>query len=300
MILKNVLDQFIQNTNGQFIEVSDRTNIYQCMDLVYAWVFCLGFPKTTIQRLYAYEVYTKPSDVTLKYFDLIPNTDDFIPQDGDIAVFDKTSSNIAGHIGVCLGGGTTSSFNCFEQNYPLGTNASIRPRNYKTPKLLGVLRPKLTGGDPEAEALKKELANCELTRGDLQKEKDNQYLPRIAELETIVKTHDENWQKVTDKLGSKKEIADILGAIESLKTIDAPTQIEKMKKEIEAWQEKYNLLEMTVEPMSNEVKRLRPFEQDVNDLKTKLDKYNESVNMIPKFNIWKDYYLCEKIVGIKN
>lgn len=110
------------------------------MDLAYLWVFCLGYPKATIQHLYAYEAFTKPNDITYKYFDLIPNSATFIPNDGDLCVF---QSGVAGHIGIALGGGTTSTFKDFEQNWPTGTNASVRDRNYNTPKLLGVLRPKV-------------------------------------------------------------------------------------------------------------------------------------------------------------
>lgn len=138
MILTNKLNQFIANLNGQFVEVSYKETIYQCMDLVYAWVFCLDYPKATIQHQYAYEVFTKPNDLTYRYFDLIPNTPDFIPQDGDICVF---SGGVAGHIAICLGGGTTNKFWRFEQNNPLGTNASINERGYTN--MLGVLRPKI-------------------------------------------------------------------------------------------------------------------------------------------------------------
>lgn len=146
--MKDKLNQFILNLQGQFVEVSDRNNVYQCMDLAYLWVFALGYPKATIQKLYAYQVYKEPTDITRQYFDLIPNTLTFVPQDGDIAVYDKTASNIAGHIGVALGDGTVASFRCFEQNYPVGTSALVRIRNYNTPKLLGVLRPKVFFDQP--------------------------------------------------------------------------------------------------------------------------------------------------------
>lgn len=138
--MKDKLTQFITDVQGQFIEVSDRTNIYQCMDLAFLWVLILGYPLVTVRHLYAYQVYTQPNADTLKYFDLIPNTTTFIPQDGDITVF---TGGVAGHIGIALGGGTVTSFRNFEQNYPLGTNCFVRLRNYNTPKLLGVLRPKV-------------------------------------------------------------------------------------------------------------------------------------------------------------
>lgn len=138
--MRDKLNQFILDIQGQFVEVSDRINIYQCMDLAFLWVLCLGYPKATIRHLFAYQVYTEPTDLTRQYFDLIPNTPDFIPQDGDITVF---TGGTAGHIGIALGGGTISTFNNFEQNWPIGTNASVRARNYNTPKLIGVLRPKV-------------------------------------------------------------------------------------------------------------------------------------------------------------
>lgn len=160
--MKDKLTQFIDNTIGNWQEVSYRDALYQCMDLVYEWVFCLGFPKSTIQHLYASQVFTQATDLTRQYFDIIPNSDSFIPQDGDIAVFSNKTLvggvlTDVGHIGIALSGGTTKSFKCYEQNWPLGTNPSIKDRNYDTPKLLGVLRPKFndnTINDDEDRALR--------------------------------------------------------------------------------------------------------------------------------------------------
>src|SRR3990167_2146864 len=111
--MKDKLNQFIANLNGQFIEISYKDAIYQCMDLAYTWVFCLGYPKATIQNLNAYQVYVNPKAITKEYFDLIPKTLDGIPQDGDLVVW-GSDYGPAGHIAIALGGGTTSSFMCFE------------------------------------------------------------------------------------------------------------------------------------------------------------------------------------------
>lgn len=139
--MKDKLNRFVENLQGQFVEVSYKEAIYQCMDLVYCWVYCLDYPKETIQNQYAYQVFKNPKPITKQYFDIIPNTETFIPQDGDIGVYNKTASNIAGHIVICLGGGTTSTFKRFEQNSPVGTNAHIGSGNYNN--FLGVLRPKV-------------------------------------------------------------------------------------------------------------------------------------------------------------
>jgi hypothetical protein len=146
--MQDKLNQFISNLNGQFVEVSDSTNANQCMDLAYNWVFALGFPKATIRHLYAYQVYTEATDLTRQYFDLIPNSPDGIPEDGDIVVFNKTGTNIAGHIGIALGGGTTSKFKMFDQNKHLKTPANVEEQSYTN--CLGWLRPKLPeGGIPQ-------------------------------------------------------------------------------------------------------------------------------------------------------
>jgi len=37
--MRDKLNQFIDNLNGEFVEVSYNKAIYQCMDLAYNWVF---------------------------------------------------------------------------------------------------------------------------------------------------------------------------------------------------------------------------------------------------------------------
>lgn len=138
MTITNKLNRFVENTIGNFQEVSYEKAPFQCMDLAYEWVFCLDIPKSTIQHLYAYEVFTKPNDLTREYFEIIPNTKSFIPQDGDLAVY---KGGEAGHIAIALGGGNTSKFLQYEQNKPLGTNPHIGESNYAN--CLGFLRPKV-------------------------------------------------------------------------------------------------------------------------------------------------------------
>lgn len=143
--MKERFDRFSTWVLNQGIEISDKTNVYQCMDLAYSWVFFLNFPKSTIQHLYAYQVFTAPNSTTLKYFEVIKNTSTFVPQVGDLAVFDKTDNNIAGHISVCTGTGNTLRFTSIDQNWLGVGRATLVEHNYDNPKLLGVLRPKLQG-----------------------------------------------------------------------------------------------------------------------------------------------------------
>lgn len=140
-------DRFYSNLVNQKVEVSDSGNIYQCMDLAYLWGFALDIPKATIQHLYAYQVYTQPSDLTRQYFEVIPNSPTFVPRAGDLVVFSNRNLNgsyfnAAGHIGIATGGGDIYRFKSFDQNWIVGQAPTIVEHNYNNPKLLGVLRPK--------------------------------------------------------------------------------------------------------------------------------------------------------------
>ncbi len=136
--MRNKLNQFISNLNGQFVEVSYRPAPYQCFDLVYAWVFALDIPKTTIQHGAASEIWTLANDLTRQYFDLIENKLETIPKTGDIAVWSKRYGKY-GHTAIVIEA-TQTRMKVFEQNDPLGTNAHIQDRKYTN--VLGFLRPK--------------------------------------------------------------------------------------------------------------------------------------------------------------
>lgn len=134
--------QFSENIPNQAIEVSDKSNIYQCMDLAYLWLFVLGFPKATIQHLYAYEVFTKASELTRKYFEVIPNTPDFIPEEGDLGVF-GTEVGVAGHICIIRKGSTLAKIQSLDQNWNGVQKAVNVTHNYGGKNgFLGVLRPR--------------------------------------------------------------------------------------------------------------------------------------------------------------
>lgn len=137
--MQEKVTQFVSNLIGQFVEVSSKSALYQCMDLMYVWVFILGFPKSTVQQATAADVWDKANDVTRQYFDLIPNTKEFIAQAGDIFVIGKSSAYPVGHIGVVIEG-TLNRLKRFEQNFPTGTNAHIEDRTYAN--IVGFLRPK--------------------------------------------------------------------------------------------------------------------------------------------------------------
>jgi len=136
---------FLNENNGKFIERVDSSNLNQCFDLAIYFCEYLGLPKTIFSGLiYAYEIYTNPTEVEKQNFTLIANDSvDAIPQVGDLVVWSYLYGG-AGHVGICTGTANTTSFECFEQNDPIGTNCHLKTYSYS--RVLGWLRFKDTSG----------------------------------------------------------------------------------------------------------------------------------------------------------
>jgi hypothetical protein len=145
--MRDKLNTFIDNTISQFVEVSYSPAQYQCMDLMYLWIFCLDIPKATVQHGSAYQVYSDATDFTRQYFDVIPNLIETIPQAGDLVVWNQKYGTY-GHIAMVIEA-TKYKMKVYEQNNPLGTNAHIQDRSYTN--VSGFLRPKIKveGGIPQ-------------------------------------------------------------------------------------------------------------------------------------------------------
>ena len=137
--MKEKYQQFFNEHNGTFLEVNDPTNKYQCMDLAYGWCDYLGIPRDAIRHLYAYQVYTSPSQITKDHFGLITNSPEGVPEVGDLVVFSKLLG-VAGHISISNGTGDTKSFESFDQNFGTPKSCRIVKHDYKA--VLGWLRPK--------------------------------------------------------------------------------------------------------------------------------------------------------------
>jgi surface antigen len=112
--MKDLFQTFFNKWLNKPCEVNDPSNLNQCFDLAYAWCDALSVPRNAIRHLYASEIYTKPNDLTVKYFELIPNTALAVPQVGDIVVF---KGGTAGHVSISNGVGDTNSFQTFDQNF---------------------------------------------------------------------------------------------------------------------------------------------------------------------------------------
>ncbi len=294
--MKDKLNQFVSNLNGQFVEVSDKRNVYQCMDLAYLWVFALGIPKTTVQRLYAYEVFTKANDFTREHFDVIPNEKDTIPQDGDLAIF---KGGKAGHIAIALGGGTTSKFIRFEQNKPLGTNAHIQEGTYYN--ILGFLRPKNVIIDSIPQWLKTLLQERSLI---IENESEIRTLfDKAKKYDDEIKVSQEQAKSANEQLADKAlEVAGFIGKNQLLTSkIEELNQLyNDAKKERDTFSGENNIFQTKNKTLVEEVDRLKGrvgvLKDNYKALKTELVQSQACIlSNMTKFDVLK--FIFNKLIG---
>ena len=134
-------DQFFNQWNNKPCEVSDPTNKEQCMDLAFAWCDAREIPRIAIAHLYAYQVYSVPTEDTYLHFYRIPNTPRMIPKVGDLIVWTYAFNNSAGHIGVVhhTPAPNLNKVTVFQQNDPIYSDCHLKEYNYTN--VAGFLRP---------------------------------------------------------------------------------------------------------------------------------------------------------------
>ena len=137
-------DEFVSKYNGTSIDYDGVSGV-QCVDLIKQYVDDL-FGVTPGSWGNAYKYWTNTPSALSKITTKIENTDSFIPQKGDIMVFNTNVGSGNGHVSICTGDGTTSYFYSYDQNWTTKPMHKVK-HDYKN--VYGVLRPtdqtKITG-----------------------------------------------------------------------------------------------------------------------------------------------------------
>lgn len=160
------IDIYFQSIIGKKLDY-DGVYANQCVDLIKDYADkVLGLIPQAVGD--AHEYYT--NYYKYKYlsdnFDRIPNTPDFIPRKGDIAVY-NTGYGKYGHVCICSGVGNINYFYAYEQN----GRGRLDPVTYSKMSYLhlsGVLRPRNQSNITDAGAMStlplRVLVNCDCLR----------------------------------------------------------------------------------------------------------------------------------------
>lgn len=221
-----MFQDFLIKYNGMRDVGNTTENRGECTGLFAVYAESLGLPFTWGDAM---DIFANADE---KFYEKILNTPEAIPQQGDCVVWGKSFNGTFGHIALATGTATLTTFECFTQNDPLGSNCHLKTYpSYKS--VIGWLRPKIatTGIDPiilaQSDAFiaictKLNLpANRDVVLGEIDKlvgyedkliEKDKQLSEAQAkaqELETTIVQRDEELKKLQGEINGLKEKVDI-------------------------------------------------------------------------------------------
>lgn len=132
-------DEFVKRFNGKATDFDGGSGV-QCVDLAKMYFYyVLGLKPKAIGNAEAYWNRYNELSYLKDNFIRIANTPSFIPQKGDVVVWDKRHGKY-GHIAIANGEGTTSYFYSYDQNWLIKKMHLVK-HNYKS-GFAGVLRPR--------------------------------------------------------------------------------------------------------------------------------------------------------------
>ena len=132
-------NEFVNTYYGKAIDYDGGYGV-QCVDLIKLYadkVFNLKFGAFGNAHAY-YDNYTK-IPMLYENFTRIANTPDFVPQKGDIVVWNTKRSNGNGHIAIATGVGDTKSFHSYDTNWD-GKGGAMKDILHDYTNVSGVLR----------------------------------------------------------------------------------------------------------------------------------------------------------------
>lgn len=213
------LQAFYDKYNNQPNVGNTPANLGECVGLVSLWMDQFKVPHV---YGHAKDLYANTPD---EYFAKIPNTPDAIVQDGDIVVWSAGYNGTYGHTGIAKGKADVNSFECFEQNDPLGSKPHIKKYNYAY--IIGWLRPR-------SAIIPQEIAQENIY--------NNQTLIPLGEYGVM------EIQAIKGKLGDLERTEKLLKDAELANTQQAE-MLESLKKQLKECQEKPKTSPKTDEPI---------------------------------------------------
>src|SRR3990167_6912012 len=145
------LNEFYNKYKGQANVGNTEANRGECVGISSLWMDNFNVPHV---YGHAKDLYANAPD---EYFAKIPNTPDAIVQEGDIVVWSAGYNGTYGHTGIAKGKADVNTFECFEQNDPLGSKPHIKKYNYAY--VLGWLRPNASSSSSSPQPPRPEITD---------------------------------------------------------------------------------------------------------------------------------------------
>ena len=144
------LEKFLKDVEGTSFDY-DKASGIQCVDLIKKYLdecFDIKVPLGFGNAIDYYKSFEKKK-LLYENFIKIENTPSFVPEAGDIFVWNEKRGKGAGHVAICTGEGNTKEFYSYDLNWSGVKKVKKVKHDYKN--VLGVLRKKKKETIPNAK-----------------------------------------------------------------------------------------------------------------------------------------------------
>jgi hypothetical protein len=211
-------ENFLGTYNGKANVGNTTENKGQCVGLVAVWIESLNLPHVWGD---AFDMFVNADE---KFFEKILNTPEALPKAGDIIIWSKKFNGTVGHTGLCTGTANLDTFECFEQNDPIGSNCHLKTYNYNF--VYGWLRP--ITADASQQALIDQLRADRDTNHNLYIQEREAKINLETQLDQKNKTIQVYEKRIEDKDGEIKSLSESLQSL-TQKNTDLGNEVVSLK-----------------------------------------------------------------------
>lgn len=268
--------QFIDQYLGKQVEYHSYSSgaKYQCVDLANQYIIDV----LELTPVIGTDAKDFPLKINTSEFEVIKNTPEFLPKQGDIAVWNGRVGGGAGHIAVVRDGkATLTTFNSIDQNWSKPLYVTLEAHNYSN--VSSFLRAKV-------KPVEKTYSEAEMTAVRLERDKNwNLYQEIKADYEQQ-KTITEETKKelvtfmetLASKLTTVVDKNEVIGAVERL--LEVENQRDNLLKEKEQQEKKHALerdeLKLEIQQLREEIERQQKQNETllgrIDDMETKMSQ----------------------------
>lgn len=271
-------DEFIVKWDGKLCDF-DLAFSGQCVDLARMYIKEVCRTKQFSPVVGAKDIWKQE----LEGFDKITNTPEGIPSKGSIVIWGSDYGPF-GHVAISLGG-TTSTFQAFSQNDPVGSLCKVRQyRSYRT--VLGWFTPKSIIEEQMPEDIRLQLLN-------------ENGLKTEGQLRDAI-SHHQGWDSLQkDLTNTKNELEQTKVSLDAMAKAkeDTITELKKVELEAKLWKEKHETFIATVAKALGTTQDEARIIPEIDSLIAKSEKLEDIVDERPIISASPIHKLLEEILS---
>lgn len=293
-------NSFVKKYLGKQVEYHSYSPAakYQCVDLANQFIVEV----LKLDPVIGTDAKNFPSKINTNQFEVLKNTPDFIPTEGDICIWNGRVGGGAGHIAVVRdNAATVKTFNSLDQNWSKPLFVTLETHKYSN--VTHFLRAKTVQSIPEPMPTKTLLQHMNVkddAEGIQVYEQEKQFLTSArAEVTSLKTSLTEAEGRADARLNAIEDLSVILHCEPNIEAVKAATEstvkdnsekvqaiahLEKADRlREEEFAHKEDLLKKEIQSLRDELKELRDsINGKIDHMETKVDRADAKIEILPK------------------